>query len=119
MKDQNQCLAPSNENRTGKKKKVKNLVPLDEKESTLHLSAADKVSGSGVLDEAAGASVHKMDGLKLRAQTSGRVIRTLAAPAPQISQREYLPKVAIKGGSALPRMNNTDLPDKCIHCIAR
>lgn len=77
------------------------------------------VSGSGVLDEAGGASIHKMDGLKLRAQTSGRVIRTLAAPTPQITQQENLPKVTIRGDSGLPRMKNTDLPDKCIHCIAR
>lgn len=32
--------------------------------STLHLSEADKVSGGGVLDEASGASIHKMDGLE-------------------------------------------------------
>lgn len=41
--------------------------------TALYLAAApDKVSGSGVLDEAGGTSIQKMDGVWLRVQTSGR-----------------------------------------------
>lgn len=84
----------------------------------LHLTAADKVSGSGVLDEADGVSIHKMDGLKLRAPSRGRVIRTLLPSTPQITQQEFLPKVAIRGDSGLQKTNPGLLDKQMTACIA-